>query len=96
MCSRPLGVLVVALAFLAIVPVPGRAQGQTTGYDQSLFKEMKWRLIGPFRGGRALAVTGVAGEPDVFYFGAVAGGVWRSADGGATWLPFWEGKATKK
>ena len=90
MRSRPLVVLVLSLAFLAVVSVPGKAQGQTTGYDQNLFKEMKWRLIGPFRGGRALAVTGVAGEPDVFYFGAVAGGVWRSADGGATWTPLFD------
>jgi len=90
MGSRPLVVLVLLLAFLAVVPVPGQAQGQTTGYDQNLFKEMKWRLIGPFRGGRALAVTGVAGEPDVFYFGAVAGGVWRSVDGGATWTPLFD------
>ncbi|HEV2350967.1 MAG TPA: hypothetical protein VG028_14090, partial [Terriglobia bacterium] len=42
------------------------------------FKGMKWRLIGPFRGGRVLAVAGVPGDPNTYYFGAVAGGVWKS------------------
>ena len=50
--------------------------------DPSLYSNLKWRLVGPFRGGRALAVTGVPGEPNHFYFGAVAGGVWKTADGG--------------
>jgi photosystem II stability/assembly factor-like uncharacterized protein len=48
---------------------------------------MKWRQIGPFRGGRALAVTGVPGDPATFYFGAVAGGVWKTTDAGGTWKP---------
>ena len=52
---------------------------------------MRWRLIGPFRGGRALAVTGVPGEPNHFYFGAVDGGVWESLDAGRTWNPVFDG-----
>src|SRR5690242_1121148 len=56
-------------------------------YNESLFSGMKWRGIGPYRGGRVLAVTGVPGEPNLFYFGGVAGGVWRSADAGANWIP---------
>ena len=48
---------------------------------------MKWREIGPFRGGRALAIEGVPGEPNTYYFGAVAGGVWKTTDGGANWKP---------
>ncbi|MBZ5701401.1 MAG: glycosyl hydrolase [Acidobacteriia bacterium] len=51
---------------------------------------MKWRLIGPFRGGRALAVTGVPGQPNTYYFGAVAGGVWKTTDGGNTWDPLFD------
>jgi photosystem II stability/assembly factor-like uncharacterized protein len=51
---------------------------------------MHWRGIGPYRGGRALAVTGVPGEPGVFYFGAVAGGVWKTIDSGATWTPIFD------
>jgi photosystem II stability/assembly factor-like uncharacterized protein len=48
---------------------------------------LRWRLIGPFRGGRVLAVAGVPGEHDHFYFGAVNGGVWESRDAGRTWQP---------
>lgn len=55
--------------------------------DENALKGMKWRQIGPFRGGRALAVTGVAGDPETYYFGAVAGGVWKTANGGLTWTP---------
>jgi photosystem II stability/assembly factor-like uncharacterized protein len=50
---------------------------------------MRWRLIGPFRGGRALAVGGVAGEPEVYYFGSVDGGVWKTTDGGRGWNSLW-------
>jgi photosystem II stability/assembly factor-like uncharacterized protein len=48
---------------------------------------LTWRLVGPFRGGRVLAVTGVIGDPHIYYFGGVAGGVWKSTDGGLTWRP---------
>ena len=56
-------------------------------YNESQMKGMKWRLIGPFRGGRVLAVTGIPGDPYTFYFGGVAGGVWRTNDAGVTWTP---------
>ena len=55
--------------------------------DGHLFKALQWRGTGPYRGGRALAVTGIAGDPETFFFGAVAGGVWKTTDGGATWQP---------
>ena len=58
--------------------------------DEKLFKGMQWRQIGPFRGGRALAIEGVPGEPDTYYFGAVAGGVWKTTDGGANWTPLFD------
>jgi photosystem II stability/assembly factor-like uncharacterized protein len=58
--------------------------------DQNLYSGLKWRLVGPFRGGRALAVTGVPGEPNLFYFGAVAGGIWKTVDGGQNWAPFFQ------
>ncbi len=60
--------------------------------SDSLYKAMQWRGIGPYRGGRALAVTGVEGEPGLFYFGAVAGGLWKTADSGATWQPIFDGQ----
>jgi photosystem II stability/assembly factor-like uncharacterized protein len=55
--------------------------------DENALKGMKWRQVGPFRGGRALAVAGVAGDPETYYFGSVAGGVWKTTNGGLTWAP---------
>src|ERR1700687_21228 len=68
---------VSACALLAIGPTSfGATSAGPSLVDQSLFQAMRWRGIGPYRGGRVLAVTGVPGEPYVFYFGAVAGGIW--------------------
>lgn len=63
--------------------------GELTGQElpQRFYQGMRWRLIGPFRGGRVEAVAGVPGNPLVYYFGSVAGGVWKTSDGGHTWLP---------
>jgi photosystem II stability/assembly factor-like uncharacterized protein len=58
--------------------------------DEKPFSAMRWRQVGPFRGGRVLAVTGVPGEPNVFYFGGAAGGVWKSIDAGANWQPIFD------
>lgn len=57
---------------------------------KSPFEGMKYRLVGPFRGGRVLAVAGVPGQDDTYYFGAVAGGMWKTTDGGLNWLPLWD------
>ena len=53
--------------------------------EKDLWKTLQWRSIGPYRGGRSVAVTGVASQPNVYYFGSTGGGVWKSTDGGANW-----------
>jgi len=58
--------------------------------DPALFKAMHWRGIGPYRGGRSVAVTGVSGESGLFYFGAAAGGVWKTINSGANWMPIFD------
>jgi len=55
--------------------------------DNDPLKPLQWRLIGPFRGGRSTAVSGVASQPLVYYFGGTGGGVWKTSDGGINWEP---------
>jgi photosystem II stability/assembly factor-like uncharacterized protein len=57
-----------------------------------LVNGLKWRLIGPFRGGRAVAVAGVPGDSTTFYFGAVNGGIWKTTDSGTVWTPIFDGQ----
>jgi photosystem II stability/assembly factor-like uncharacterized protein len=77
----------LSFLFLAwLVPLQTPAQPM----DPSLFSGMRWRLIGPFRGGRVLAVAGVREQPNLFYFGAVGGGVWKSDDSGRVWTPVFD------
>jgi len=60
-------------------------------FSPSLYKAMSWRCIGPYRGGRATAVTGIPSQPYTYYFGATGGGVWKSEDGGLNWRPVSDG-----
>ena len=78
---------VVALFFVFLVA--GSAVGEV---PSELFNGLKWRLIGPFRGGRAVAVGGVAGDSTTFYFGGVNGGVWKTTDAGTVWTPIFDGQ----
>ncbi len=79
----------LAGCLLLLLPICANA-----AVDPAHFQELRWRLIGPFRGGRVLAVTGVPGEPEHFYFGSVNGGVWETIDAGRTWQPIFDGQPT--
>jgi photosystem II stability/assembly factor-like uncharacterized protein len=57
-----------------------------------LWKDLRFRQIGPFRGGRVVAVAGVPSQPNVYYFGATGGGIWKTTDAGASWLPVSDGQ----
>jgi hypothetical protein len=61
-------------------------------YDASLFTALKWRNIGPNRGGRSITSAGSASRPLEYYFGAVGGGLWKTTDGGTTWKPITDGQ----
>jgi len=62
--------------------------------EEKVFKGMKYRLIGPFRGGRSLTAAGIPGDPTTYYFGATGGGVWKSTDGAMTWSPVFDKEGT--
>jgi len=62
--------------------------------DSSLFQEMRWRMIGPFRASRTKAGTGVPSQPNLFYIGVVNGGVWKTTDYGRTWDPIFDAQGT--
>ena len=86
----------VALAGLACVwcaSLPGWAGPSQV--PPALYQEMRWRMIGPFRGGRTRAAAGVPGQPNVFYVGQVNGGVWKSDDYGRTWTPIFDDQPTQ-
>jgi photosystem II stability/assembly factor-like uncharacterized protein len=65
--------------------VPAQRERRPAALDSSLYKAMEWRSIGPFRGGRVTAVTGIPSQPYAYYFGATGGGVWKTEDGGLNW-----------
>src|SRR5271165_4001946 len=84
-CSALCCFLVVCL-----LRFPSPACAQVHVIDTKLLSEMQWRNVGPFRGGRTRAVSGVPGQPNVFYVGAVNGGAWRTTDFGRTWQPIFD------
>jgi photosystem II stability/assembly factor-like uncharacterized protein len=63
-------------------------------FDATLYAGLRWRMIGPFRGGRTVAASGVPGQPNVFYVAANNGGVWKTDDAGRVWRPIFDGQPT--
>ncbi|MGB9254624.1 MAG: glycoside hydrolase, partial [Candidatus Korobacteraceae bacterium] len=85
--------VLIALSF-AIFVVTNLTPLSAQQLDTSILKEMKWRNVGPFRGGRTRAVCGVPSQPNVFYIGVVNGGVWKTTDYGRTWQPLFDQQPT--
>ncbi|MGB6984418.1 MAG: hypothetical protein WBD74_00435 [Candidatus Aquilonibacter sp.] len=85
-------ILVAVLGMLFIVGPNAVNASSATSATQKLMSKLQWRNIGPFIGGRAVAVTGVPSQPDLFYFGGVEGGVWRSTNYGVSWENITDGK----
>ena len=78
---QPFFACLSSLLFVFFLALAANAQQ----IDPKTYGGMKWRLVGPFRGGRVLAVTGVPSQPNTYYFGATGGGVWKTTDGGNSW-----------
>src|ERR1051326_5619491 len=74
---------------LALIGLAGASPSSTV--DPNLFAGMRWRNVGPSRGGRVTAVAGVAGQPFVYYFGATGGGLWKTENMGISWTPISDG-----
>lgn len=74
-----------AAAALLVLALTLAAGAQRATYDSSLWSGMRYRMIGPLRGGRVTAVTGVPSQPATFYMGSTGGGVWKTTDAGSTW-----------
>lgn len=77
---------ILSLGTLLLFSILSLAQtNKSLTFDPSLYEGLRWRELGPFRGGRSSTATGVRGNPNLYYFGTVGGGVWRTQDAGQTW-----------
>jgi len=77
----------VTLLFAAAAAVAAQSRSVDAVLDSALLAGYQWRNLGPDRGGRSIAVSGVVGQPNVAYFGAVGGGLWKTTDSGENWFP---------
>lgn len=91
--SRMLPKAVIALTSLASpVALAAQTPAANAAFDAKLFGSLRYRMIGPARGGRVTAITGVPSQPNTFYFGSTGGGVWKTTDAGANWTNISDGQ----
>lgn len=94
---RPAAAAAITGSIIALALLPGNAQQRPAPAPAfqspaSVIDTLQWRSVGPDRGGRSIAVSGVKGRPDEAYFGAVGGGLWKTTDGGENWMPVTDGQ----
>jgi len=77
--------LFIILSFLSVAQLCQSQTSSSASISPELYEDVNWRHIGPFRGGRSCAVTGVPGKPNLFYMGSAGGGVWKTTDNGQSW-----------
>ena len=82
--------LALGCALPLLIDVVPRVFAQQGRVDPAIYSGLRWRSIGPFRGGRVNGVSGVPGQPNTFYFGSVGGGVWKTTNAGRTWNPVFD------
>src|SRR5918994_1467047 len=94
MTIRPAVLAAVTAAIVSVALTPGTAQQASApaAAPKPVLDQLTWRSIGPDRGGRSIAVSGVKGRPREAYFGAVGGGLWKTTDAGENWLPVTDGQ----
>jgi len=83
--------LLTIVALIFSINTFGQSKKTKLNYDQSLYNSIEYRLIGPFRGGRAGTAVGVLNNPNLYYMGTAGGGVWKTQDSGSTWEPISDG-----
>ena len=89
-------ITIFLIAFTGLLTCnPTFAQDKADSFETT-FSSLKWRNIGPFRGGRSVASSGVVGQPGVFYMGSTGGGVWKSTDYGQNWKNCSDGTCLEK
>jgi photosystem II stability/assembly factor-like uncharacterized protein len=80
---------------LGLLAAGAATSALTQPFPEATYQGLRWRMIGPFRGGRTRAVAGVPSRPDLFYVGAVDGGIWKTDDAGRTWTPIFDSQPTQ-